>query len=1547
MFFFVFRNKKACFTYKITKPTHLKSITLLLTLCLSVSVTAQQADPPSAQKIQHQTIIHGDTLNDDYFWLRDKYSPEVINYLYANNAYADNMMKSSATLRKVLFDEFRSRIKETYTSKPQKRKNFFYYTKTVADKEYPMSYRKRDSLNAPEQLVLDMNELAKEFMYFSLQMANYSPDQSLLAYGVDNKGHNMSTLFIKDIDKDTVYRDEKIDSVLSLVWMNDNKTFFYVKAEPKTKRGYRVYKHILGNAPSTDILVFEEPDKTFEIGLGRSASEKFIIMGVSKTRSSESWFWSADDTNAKPQLFLKRQPELSYDLNHYSGDEFYIQTNLNAKNRQLMKASLNAKSTKEWSPVIPHRKGVLFLGYTMFKDYLIWEETQHASQRVLIKNRNTGVVDTINPQMEHYSISYNVEDYHYEHTTAIRYTVSNAITPGITYNYLLKEKTATVYEKDTLPGKPYDPEKYVVEKVWAKAPDGVLVPMMLSYKKGLVKNGNNPLFLNGYGSYGSSLYPDFSIINISYLDRGFIVATAHVRGGREMGEEWYDDGRMLNKKNTFTDFIACAEHLIKEKYTKPSRLAISGGSAGGLLMGAVVNMRPDLFKCVVADVPFVDVMNTMLDETIPLTTFEFDEWGNPKVKKYYDYMLSYSPYDNVKPTAYPDMLVTAGYNDAQVGYWEPAKWVSKIREFKTDTNMLLFKTEMEGGHGGASGRYNQLSDIAFSMAFIMKSLGVRENYVSIKGKVIDENNEPVSYANVYIDETKTGTTTNAEGEFEIKLKEFSNATLVVQSITYQKQKIKLGIKSRITGLVIKLKSEYVQLKTVNIVASATDPALGIIKQAINKRKENNNRVQSFAADVYMKSTVRLNEIPKEMPAFLKLLANGETIDSNDIGLVYLSESVAKYYHAKPDNTKEQMLASKVAGEKQGFSWNRVGDAFFNLYETTISLPYYSERPFVSPIAPLATLSYRYKFRGSFYVEKKEINKIEVIPQRKGDPLFKGFIYITSDDYQIFGSDLFITKDAQIQFVDTVHLKQEMINIEDTWVPLQTKVSSHIKVFGFRATDMSVAAIGDYQLNKKFPPKFFGNELFSIDKNANKKDSNYWTSNRIVVLTDEEASHYSKADSISKAKNSPQYLDSMARRQNKITIGKILVSGYNYSRVSDTLYKSLSFDPLLTAFGYNTVEGLYTNYTIRFTKSSRDEDEAFWSGNRSSFSATFRYGFINKNWALGGTYYKTIDARTRTNISLKGGRFVEQFNHSEPINNIINAGYTLFDRLNYMKLLQKDLASVTLTRELLNGVYVKGGIAFHQREAMVNHADFSFANKNKRAFTSNNPLNPLNDAPAFRIHQTFEYDIALRYVIDQKYESYPGYKMVVGSAYPDLYFNYRQGVAISNYNFNYQYIEAGTGKDIELKLLGLFSFDVTAGLFLSASGMQFADFKHFNGNQTLFLHNPRNVNVAGSETRTRLTGFHALSYYGFSTNDKFLEVHARQNFRGFWLGKLPLLRMLKAHENVGINFVSTPVITYNELYLGLSNLLTAFRIDAGRVTSSGADNNWFIRLGVAF
>lgn len=1512
---------------------------LLLCLVCIAPLSAQQIEPPKAEKVRHQTIIHGDTLNDDYFWMRDKYSAEVVNYLYANNAYSDAIMKPTALLQKVIFDEMRGRMVESRDSRPNKLKNYYYYTRTVKDKDYPLICRKKDSLTAPEQVVLDLNKVAEAYPYFALRVSSISPNQRYFAYAIDTKGNNIGSLIIKDIDADTILHTDSIPALLSFSWGEDNQTFYYGVPEPKTNRCYKIYRHHLGTYFTADEMLLHETDPTYQIGISKTASRKYILFTSSKTQSTEVHYLPAASPDAKPTLYLKRRPDLIYDIEHFEGEDFFIMTDLQAKNFRYVKTPISNNDPNRWENVIPHRKNILLQNVEMVKDYMIYSEKENAQPRVIIQHRKTLATDTIKPELSIYSIGFSFEEYDYEKSNTIQYTVTNNIEPSTTYEYNLYTKQSRFIQRDSI-NEPYQSSQYETRRIYAPSHDGVLIPITLTYRKGLVLNGNNPLLLTGYGSYGAPNDVGFSSPDISFLNRGFVLATAHIRGSNDLGMLWYENGKMLNKKNTFLDFIACAEYLIKQKYTNPQRLAIEGGSAGGLLMGAVVNMRPELFKCVVANVPFVDVINTMLDESIPLTTFEFEEWGNPKQKKYYEYMKSYSPYDNVKAQQYPNMLVTAGYNDAQVGYWEPAKWVTRLRELKTDTNTILFKTNMDGGHGGASGRYAALKERAYTLAFIMHHLGVKENYIVVKGKVIDANNAPVEYANIYIEGSGVGTNSNTEGEFSLRLKSTDNVVLVFQSIGFEKQKIKLDMNTRTRDLVVKLRSDNVLLKTAMVTADGKDPAIGIMKKAMRMRKQNYDKVQNFSADVYMKSHVKLNEIPEKIPLILKLAETSEKIDSSLLGLVYLSESVAKYNFEKPDKVKETMIASRIAGQKQGFSFNRVADVFINFYEPTVQLSYYSERPFVSPVAPLAMLSYRFKYQGTFQADGKDIYKIQVTPQRKGDPLFHGTIYISSDDYQIHGVDLYITKDAQIEFVDTLFLQQEMTSENNILVPLQLKIFSHVKVLGFKATDLSVATMSNYKINTEFGKKFFTYEVFNIDKGANKKDTSYWNTTRTVVLTDEEAKHYRKSDSIYAVRNTPEYLDSMDRVRNKFKIGKLLFSGYTYSKQNDTMRTSFSMSPIPFTIGYNTVEGTFINYRLAYS--------SYNSATRHfvTFAPVIRYGFINRNLTGGLVFSKSINPKTSTTITAVAGSFMQQYNNAEPINTLLNSAYTLIDRLNYAKFLQKTTVGITLNHELVNGLYTSANLQWFSRQALTNHANYAFIDEGKRSFTSNNPLIPANDAPAFATHQGIEYKIGVRYVHRQRFENYPDYKLILGSRYPDVYLSIKQGIGLDKLKFNYQLLEAGTGKDINMQLLGTLSFDITGGVFFNTSNMTFADFKHFNGNKTMFLSNPPNRNVIGNTAgRERLTSFHALDYYTLSTNKSYIEAHAMHNFMSFFVGKIPLLRYTRAYEVAGVNFMQTGSNTYTEAYIGLAHIFNFARIDAGKVISNSNNNNWFFRFGL--
>jgi oligopeptidase B len=675
--------------------------------------------PPVAKIIAHQSTIHGQTRVDNYHWLRDKKNPQVIAYLEAENEYTDLMMKSTEKFQQDLYKELLGRIKETDLSVPVKEDNYYYYSRTEKGKQYHINCRKKGSLQAKEEIVLDENILAKGHKHFSLGTYSMSPDHQILAYAVDTSGEETFTLFFKDLSTGQLLED-KIEGVYyGATWAADNKTVFYT-VQDKAKRPHKILRHVLGTDSKDDRLVFHEKDEMFYVGVTISRSRTYIMTYSGSMTTSEVRFFRADQPMDEPKIIQARQHEMEYDVAHH-GDKFYIVTNDGAKNFKLVEAPVADPGKENWKTVIPHRPDVKIDAVDAFKNHLVVYERKDGLKRIRIRSLSSNAEHYVDFPEPVY-VFWSGENPEFD-TKTFRFEYTSLITPKSVFDYDMDKKTRELKkEQEVLGG--YDRSQYTSERIFATAADGTRVPISLVYRKGLKKNGQNPLYLGGYGSYGSSSEPYFSSNRLSLLDRGFVAAIAHIRGGGEMGRAWYDDGKMLKKKNTFSDFVACAEHLIAQGYTSNDRLAIGGGSAGGLLMGAVTNMRPDLFKVVVADVPFVDVVNTMLDESIPLTVIEFEEWGNPKDKKYYDYMLSYSPYDNVASAAYPNMLVTAGLNDPRVQYWEPAKWTAKLRAKKTDDNLLILKTKMDTGHMGASGRYDYLKDIAFEYVFIFDRLGI-------------------------------------------------------------------------------------------------------------------------------------------------------------------------------------------------------------------------------------------------------------------------------------------------------------------------------------------------------------------------------------------------------------------------------------------------------------------------------------------------------------------------------------------------------------------------------------------------------------------------------------------------------------------------------------------------------------------------------------------------------------------------------------------------------------------------------------------------------
>ncbi len=1511
----------------------MKFIFYILLFCFSLT-SAQEYTAPIAKKISNQLIIHNDTLSDNYFWMRDKKSAEVINHLYSENTYADNIMKESTFLQKVLYEEFKNRRKENFITRPNKRKGYWYYSKFEKGKDYPIICRKKDTVNATETVILNVNKLAEEQPYINVSGFSISPNQSLLYYGIDKNGGRVKTYYLKNINKDTTYEAEKIENVMNMVWANDNKTIYYTKPEANTLRQYRVYRHVIGAPTNSDSLIFEETDKTFELNLSRSTSENYIFISSSKTKSNETWYFSADGKSSTPTLFLKRAPNFLYSVDHLEGNEFVVYSNYKAINGRIDYTSIQQNNPDKWKSIIPYRENVLIENYQFIKDYLILSEKENAQNRIVIINRKTNESKIYPSKLDYNSISFSIPDFNYTKSDTLEISNSNMISPEKTVRYSLKSGDEITVEEDTILGN-FNSTDYETKRIYANARDGKLVPITIAYKKGMILNGKNPCLLYAYGSYGIASTTNFNSSIISYLNRGFVYAIAHIRGGNDLGNQWYEDGKLSRKKNTFYDFIDCADYLIKQNYTSSDKLAINGGSAGGLLMGAVTNMRPDLFKCVVAEVPFVDVVNTMLDETLPLTTFEFEEWGNPKVKEDYNYIKTYSPYDNVSKQNYPNMLVIAGYNDSQVAYWEPAKWVAKLRELKTDSNTLIFKTNMDAGHGGASGRYNAFKDEAFKMAFIMKSLVVKEEYITIKGKVIDEYNAELPFVNIYIDGTSTGTTANADGEFVLTLKESKDIVLTFQTLGYKTHHEKIDMNTAVSELKVKMKSENIQIQEVVIKAKSKDPAYAIIKEAIKKRKENLENIQSYSADVYIKANVKMLQIPKKLPFFIN---KKDFPDSSDLGIIYLSESVAKYYFQRPDKKKEQMIASRVAGTKTGFSWNRVEDVFINFYEQSISIGFYSERPFISPIGNGALLNYKYNYLGTFYDNNKPVHKIKVMPRRKGDPLFNGEIYISEENYQIYSCDFYVTKDAQIEFADTVHMKQEMVRVNDSiFMPMQMQVFSNFKLFGFAAKDFNSASISNYTLNKPFPKKFFGNEVFRIEEEANKKDTMYWTGMRPSILSEEESKHYNKSDSILQKKETKEYKDSVSKAERKPGFG---IEGFRMTNRETGL--TIRTNSLLDIFEYNTIEGIRGRLNFYYDKRDRETRVI------KNLNAFIRYGFDSKEWFSGGQYYYRFNPKKGQSFRIKAGKFITQYNSHEPISDLLNTNYTLFNKENFQKLYAKTGISVTYNHELVNGLFSNFNVQFHQRSALVNKSFYYWFGKEDKHFTSNDPLNPIqyNEKPAFEKHQIAHVQIGLKWIPFAKYETYPTFKRMLDTKWPELSFFYKKGIGMGNLKVNYDQLEAGIGKDLELRAFGKFSFDVMAGIFMNNENMNFIDYKHFSGNQTLFLMNRENSDVPGISTRTNMTEFHGLSYYDYSTNDRYLEIHASHNFRGFFIGKIPLLRKTKIYEVAGINALYTPGKNYMEAFVGADKLLKFFRFDVGTSFQNTASKklDLFYRFG---
>ncbi len=729
------RIKQVNMFLKVERPVRFAAVAAVLFMVLGAGmwwgcaggITAGETSapslpvPPKAEKIRKELTLHQHTRVDYYYWLNQRDNPKVIDYLKAENEYLEKVMKHTEALQKKLFDEIAGRFKQDDSSVPYKTNGYYYYYRYRKGEEYPIHCRRKGSMESKEEMILDINEMAKGYDFYWVVGYRISPDNTMIAYGVDTLGRRKYTIYFKNLVTGTILPEQIPNTPGIAEWANDNKTVFYT-VKDNDLRLYKIFKHLIGTPVSRDKEVYHEADVTFNVDVSKSKSKKYLFIVSNHLLSREYRFLDADQPNDEFKIFEPRQRDHRYFVEHYN-DKFYIRTDWNAKNYRLMETPVNKTGKENWKEMIPHRDDVVLEAMEIFKNFLVAQERKRGLSHLRVVRWD---------DKQEYDIEFSEETYGLEiaenpeiDTDILRYNYNSLTTPNSVFDYDMKNKTGKLLKQEEVLGD-FDPQNYKAERLFAPAGDGTLVPISLVYKKGLVKNGENPLLLNGYGCLGYITGPYFSSPLLSLLDRGFVYAEAYVRGGGEMGRYWHEEGKLLKKKNTFTDFIACAEYLVAEKYTNPGKLFAYGGSGGGLLMGAVANMRPDLFKGIIAVVPFVDVLTTMSDPNIPLTTTTYDEFGNPNQKEYYDYILSYSPYDNIKAQAYPAMLVTAGLHDSQVPYWEPAKLVAKLRDLKTDHNLLLLSTDMEAGHSGPSGRFEFIKEIALIFAFILDQLGITQ-----------------------------------------------------------------------------------------------------------------------------------------------------------------------------------------------------------------------------------------------------------------------------------------------------------------------------------------------------------------------------------------------------------------------------------------------------------------------------------------------------------------------------------------------------------------------------------------------------------------------------------------------------------------------------------------------------------------------------------------------------------------------------------------------------------------------------------------------------
>lgn len=1470
-----------------------------LLLWMATSAFTQTIRPQI--KIDTSTsVFHGDTLVDPYHWLADRNNPEVLNLLFAENQYLNQHLSETEWFQTKLIEEFKSRI--VYRNKVDL--GIFgdhrYYVVREKNENHPKFYRQKSGDEAPE-LILDVKEIDPGNPFIHISDVKPSPDGDVLAFGVDFLGNEAISIKFKDL-KTGQNLEDIIPMASGFSWSEDGRQVIYVRRD-SLFRPRSIYIHKLGTDIEQDVLVYQSTDPNSFIKLQTSTSGRFHFIYDYTMDGIQSWYLTI---NGKERLFKSLASKDSERIvaDHFyhdkdsHDDSLFIYTTKGNEYGRIVRVStenpnINSASylAIEGSP--DERIGVdfsddHFASFTMTADYIVLSLEDRGNVKYLAVNKLTGDrFNIIPPDSIYTSYPIKVDDYW---DNKFRFYHSSLTNPGAVYEVDLATRTRRIIRKHAV--KNYNPEDFTAYRIYAKASDGSTIPMSIVHKKGLVLDGNNPVIIDGYGASGTN--PDMGFkgpMMVSLLERGIVYVKTHIRGDGGFGRQWIEDGRRLKKMNAYTDFISCVEHLIAEGYSNPDKILARGGSAGGILMGVVANLRPDLFTALNIQVPVIDVVHFMDNDSLFVVPYLYAELGDPKIEKEYRYIKSYSPYQNIKAQEYPDMLLYCVYNDLRAGYWEAAKYVAKVRSMKTDTNRILLQTDFNASHDRLGGTEKQLKQSAMEFAWYFQQLGIASDYVKLRGKVSD-GKDPLPFTHIRLAGSLEGTIANDSGYFELDVRK-RDVELVFSQVGYKTKEVKVGSAQMGNFLDVKMSNESRMLKEVVVTASYADPALEIMKKALNRKKDYQNEMNGFSAKAYIRSRQYLEQLPEKMPLLIGKNAFPEK------GIFELSETMSEiHYQRRPHKYKEKVLSSvnKVRSETRPFSWHRASYMGVDMYEKFVRLG--GQRTMVSPLADNAFFFYNFTYQGSKEEEGHLIHKIELQAKRTSDPAFNGFVYVVDSTWDVSAVDL-VAQPAGLRFLTGASISQKFLPVDSGfWLPVSQNKKLKARVLGVELISDDDILYSDYYVNPTFSKKFFQTSAFEIALDANRKDSIYWKEQRPLVITDHEASFY---------KDSLEMEGSENARRNRFTFDNAF-GGFK-TKGTDAKKAYIRVHGLLQAINFNSVEGWNIDFAWSYKTPATNVKKDF------TFSGNLRYGFSNSRFNAKAGVQKDLDKTRFQWINIEGGKYVFQFNERNPITPLVNSLYTLFLRENYLKIYEKVYGRVIYHQELTNGLYAYTSFQVEERMPLINTSNYSF--RGSEGFTSNDPQDALNTTASFTTHQAAIFQIGAKFNFIQKYELVGGRKVVRGSDTPTLGFVYKKALeGISAQAVGYDKVDVFVLGKKDVGLVGRSHYFLNGGKFYNTKKLEFMDFQHFNGNQTDVILNQPSVATDFYTTRS----FRLLDYYSESTSKEYIELHYQHNFNGFILNKIPVVRKAKLKSVVGYSFLRNDQGNYTEAFLGVQKTI---------------------------